>query len=228
MNASSPDQQTRRPPRRTIGYARILSQVRCDAGFWRPRQARPRAAGMTVAQLGPAWRMGCLGLCGLRVWPGVRRAGLPRQSPPLTPGQWRRRRRLDPVRLNSATQWLPKLPQLSGHDTRDRAVMSDASRTARPPGCKLSARRCSWPNDAAWCLCGCLPRTAVARMGCCTSLLYGTTAVSDNTVKIVLTSAREAVCGYLLIPESERLAGGRILSRISQGSPHRASSPYLR
>ena len=37
-----------------------------------------------------------------RVWPGVRRAGLPRQSPALTPGQRRRRRRLDPVRLNSA------------------------------------------------------------------------------------------------------------------------------
>jgi integrase len=29
------------------------------------------------------------------VWPGVRRAGLPRQSPALTPGQRRRRHRLD-------------------------------------------------------------------------------------------------------------------------------------
>jgi len=36
------------------------------------------------------------------VWPGVRRAGLPRQSPALTPGQRRRRRRLDQIRLNSA------------------------------------------------------------------------------------------------------------------------------
>jgi hypothetical protein len=30
------------------------------------------------------------------LWPGVRRAGLPRLSPPLTPGQRRRRRRIDP------------------------------------------------------------------------------------------------------------------------------------
>jgi hypothetical protein len=42
------------------------------------------------AQLRPAWRMSCLGLCGLRLWAGVRRAGLPRQSPPLTPGPRRR------------------------------------------------------------------------------------------------------------------------------------------
>jgi len=32
--------------------------------------------------------------------PGVRRAGLPRQSPALTPGQRRRRRRLDWLRLH--------------------------------------------------------------------------------------------------------------------------------
>jgi len=31
----------------------------------------------------------------LRVWPGVRRAASPRRSPALTPGQRRRRRRLD-------------------------------------------------------------------------------------------------------------------------------------
>jgi hypothetical protein len=31
----------------------------------------------------------------LAMWPGVRRAGLPRLSPALTPGQRRRRRRLD-------------------------------------------------------------------------------------------------------------------------------------
>jgi hypothetical protein len=38
-------------------------------------------------------------------WPGVRRAGLPRESPALTPGQRRRRRRLDPstARFGSAT-----------------------------------------------------------------------------------------------------------------------------
>src|SRR5690348_11227135 len=29
---------------------------------------------------------------------------------------------------------------------------------------------------------------AVARMGCCTSLLYGTTGASKNTVNLVLTS----------------------------------------
>ena len=39
------------------------------------------------------------------IWPGVRRAGLPRLSPALTPGQRRRRRRLDLVRLNSAVHW---------------------------------------------------------------------------------------------------------------------------
>jgi hypothetical protein len=51
------------------------------------------------------FRMSCadlVGVLGLR--PGVRRAGLPRLSPPLTPGQRRRvRRRLDLIRLNSAT-----------------------------------------------------------------------------------------------------------------------------
>ena len=29
-------------------------------------------------------------------------------------------------------------------------------------------------------MCGCVPRTAIARLGCCTSLLYGTTGVSGN------------------------------------------------
>jgi hypothetical protein len=38
------------------------------------------------AQLWPAWRVSCLAPCALRLWPGVRRAGLPRQSPPLTAG----------------------------------------------------------------------------------------------------------------------------------------------
>jgi hypothetical protein len=40
----------------------------------------------------------------LWLWPGVRRAGLPRQSPAREPGQRRCRRRLDLIRLNSATQ----------------------------------------------------------------------------------------------------------------------------
>jgi len=34
-------------------------------------------------------------MCGVRLWPGVRRAGPQGQSPALTPGQRRRRRRLD-------------------------------------------------------------------------------------------------------------------------------------
>ena len=38
------------------------------------------------------------------------------------------------------------------------------------------------------CACRRLPRTAIARMGCCTSLLYGTTGTSKNTVKVALTS----------------------------------------
>jgi hypothetical protein len=37
-------------------------------------------------------------------------------------------------------------------------------------------------------VCGCLLRTAVARLGCCTPLLYGMTAASKNTVKGRLTS----------------------------------------
>jgi len=45
------------------------------------------------AQFGSARRMSCPDLFALRPWPGVRRAGLPRQSPALTPGLRRRRRR---------------------------------------------------------------------------------------------------------------------------------------
>jgi hypothetical protein len=43
-------------------------------------------------------------------------------------------------------------------------------------------------NDAAQYACGSLPRTAVARMGCCTSLLYELTDGSKITVKESLTS----------------------------------------
>ena len=32
-------------------------------------------------------RMSCADLASLAAWPGVRRASLPRQSPPLTPGR---------------------------------------------------------------------------------------------------------------------------------------------
>ena len=41
-----------------------------------------------------------------------------------------------------------------------------------PSGCKLPARPCSWSNGAAQRMCGRLLGTAVARMGCCTWLLY--------------------------------------------------------
>ena len=37
-------------------------------------------------------------------------------------------------------------------------------------------------------MCGCLLRTTVACLGCCTPLLYGMTAASKNTVKGRLTS----------------------------------------
>jgi len=35
----------------------------------------------------------------LLTWPGVGRVGLPRQSPALTPGRWRRRRHLESAAL---------------------------------------------------------------------------------------------------------------------------------
>jgi hypothetical protein len=44
-------------------------------------------------------------------------------------------------------------------------------------------------NDAARCMCGCLPTTALARAGCCTLLLYRTTGMSKNAVKVALTPA---------------------------------------
>ena len=57
-----------------------------------------------------------------------------------------------------------------------------------PSGCKPWARPCSRSTGAAQLVCRCPPRTAVARIRCCTSLLYGTTGASKNTVKFVLTS----------------------------------------
>jgi len=72
------------------------------------------------------------------VWPGVRRAGLAKAEPGVMPGQRRRRRRLDQIRLNSANTarttphgrrraddartrrrgawlcWLPGLPNTAG------------------------------------------------------------------------------------------------------------------
>jgi hypothetical protein len=55
---------------------------------------------------------------------------------------------------------------------------------------QLPARPCSRPNGAVQRMCRCLPRTAVARMGCCTSLLYRKAAVTKNIVKVVLTLAQ--------------------------------------
>jgi hypothetical protein len=42
-------------------------------------------------------------------------------------------------------------------------------------------------DGAAWCVCGRLPGTAVARKGCGTSLLYGPISASKNTAKGRLT-----------------------------------------
>jgi hypothetical protein len=41
-------------------------------------------------------------------------------------------------------------------------LRSIGRRYGAPSGCKLSARPCSRPNDAAWCICGYPPRTGVA------------------------------------------------------------------
>jgi hypothetical protein len=56
-----------------------------------------------------------------------------------------------------------------------------------PSGCKLPARPCSRSTGAAQRVCGRPPRTAVARMRCCTSLLYGPIDASKSTVKGCLT-----------------------------------------
>jgi hypothetical protein len=54
---------------------------------------------------------------------------------------------------------------------------------------ELPACSCSGPDCAAQCVYRWLFRTAVVRMGCCTSLPYGTVGVSKSTVKVALTSA---------------------------------------
>lgn len=64
------------------------------------------------------------------------------------------------------------------HSIRDITVgRRDA---AGPSGCKLAARPCSRPDAPAQCVCGWQLRTAVARMGCCTSLLYRPTGASKK------------------------------------------------
>jgi hypothetical protein len=63
------------------------------------------------------------------------------------------------------------------------------TQAARPSGSKLLARSCSWSDSAAYRVCGCLLRMAVARVGCGTSLLYRTTGASKNSFKGPLTSA---------------------------------------
>jgi len=54
----------------------------------------------------PRRRVSQLDLRGGRVWPGLRRASLPRQSPAREPGQRRRRRRLDLYMAQFGTQRL--------------------------------------------------------------------------------------------------------------------------
>ena len=69
-----------------------------------------------------------LDLRACEVRPGVRRAGLPRQSPPLTPGQRRRRRRLDQIRLNSATQRMVRMvrpPRPARHGLPDTTAIQE-------------------------------------------------------------------------------------------------------
>jgi hypothetical protein len=61
---------------------------------WRELRPAGKADGQKHAS-GRRDQLGCADLASVAVWPGVRRAGLPRQSPPLTTGQRRRRRRLD-------------------------------------------------------------------------------------------------------------------------------------
>ena len=64
--------------------------------LWRTRDLDDRARGRRLPTIPGSVRLSRLGLRALRDrWPGVRRAGLLRQSPALTPGQRRRRRRLD-------------------------------------------------------------------------------------------------------------------------------------
>jgi hypothetical protein len=53
---------------------------------------------------------------------------------------------------------------------------------------ELSARLCSWSNDAAQCVCGYSPRIVVACMGCRTWLLHGTALLSRNRIKPQLTA----------------------------------------
>jgi hypothetical protein len=90
----------------------------------------------------------------------------------------------------------------------------------RPSGCKLLARPWSQSNGAAQCACGCLPRTAVACIGCCTSLLYGTTGAGKKTVKVALTPAllhsrlrRLSAVMLMLLNWVDRLTLGPLLVR---------------
>jgi hypothetical protein len=107
-------------------------------------------------------------------------------------------------------------------------------------GCKLLARACSRSTGAARRVCRRLLKTAVARTGCCTPLLYGTTSASMNTVKAALTSAlrqsrlrvrRWAVCSAAMYqdwpsalctpirPGGDRQAWSAILRRLPQDRP---------
>jgi hypothetical protein len=87
----------------------------------------------------------------LLTWPGVRRAGLPRQSPPLTPSHRRRRRRLDPVRPNSAAHRgitgaslsRPRR-QLNSRPSAFRRMCESTRVHRRPPEQARRRARASW------------------------------------------------------------------------------------
>jgi integrase len=84
-----------------------------------------------------------LDLCAVRVWPGVRRAGLPGLSPALTPGPRRRRRRLDPFTLAVLKAHAEKLNQERrelGPDYHDHGVLF-CWEDGRPPHPDTITRR---------------------------------------------------------------------------------------
>jgi hypothetical protein len=65
------------------------------------------------------------------LWLGVRRAGLPRLSPALTPGQ---RRRLDPIRLNSAVQRITSDPVVKNQVGLDKRATEPCQVTGARSG----------------------------------------------------------------------------------------------
>ena len=79
----------------------------------------------------------------LPLWPGVRRAGLPRLSPALEPGQRRRRRRLDPftlAALKAHVEQLARERRELGPDYQDHGVLF-CWEDGRPPHPDTITRR---------------------------------------------------------------------------------------